>query len=281
MVFGRAFGLTALFFYCVFCAQAGRAQAPRRAPASIPGSTVLLKKGMKESKEQLRQRFARALRLFESRDERAVVRLDIKESDGTIKRRELVLHRAGEKGEQRMLARVRAPADLRGSSVLIVATKQAESQWIFLPSSKQTRRIVTGDQKGTILGSELRYEDLNPSVIRRSSINLLRTERIEGKNYDVFEVRIPKGSSPYDRAWVWIDKKSEMPITIEYYVKNTKVKTIEFFDYYKIGSIWRPARLSIKNLVNSRGTEIEISQLAINTGLPLNRLNVENLSRPW
>lgn len=255
--------------------------AQKRAPASIPGTTVVAKKAVKESKEQLRIRFQRAMKLFESKDERALVKLSILEPDGTTKVREMVVHRAGENGEQRMLARVRSPTDLKGSSVLIIATKKTEDQWIFLPSSKQTRRVVTSDQNGAIMGSELRYEDLNPSVIRQSSIDLIRTDRMEGKNYDVFEVKIPKGTSPYERAWVWIDRTSEMPITIEYYVQNNKVKTIEFFDYYRVAGIWRPAKLAIKNLITRRGTDIEISSLQINTGLPTSRLNVENLSRAW
>lgn len=258
------------------------AAAPKRSPASVPGTTRVLAKQNKESKAELEARFKRALRLFESKDEEEYVKMIIHEPDGVKRVREVYIQRIeAVEGEQRMLARVMKPFDLKGSSVLLVATKKTDDQWIYLPSSKQTRKVVVAEKKGAILGSELRYEDFNPSAIRHSSIDLLKTERIEGKNYDVFEVQIPEGTGPYEKAWVWIDPKSEMPIQIEYYTGDEKVKKIEFFDYYKVGAVWRPAKLSIKNFKNNRGTDIEISNVKINSGLTADRLTVEALSKSW
>lgn len=256
--------------------------APKRAPASVPGTTRVLERTGKESKEELEARFKRALHLFESKDEEEYVKMVISEPDGVKRLREVYMQRAGvTDGEQRMLARVIKPFDLKGSSVLLVATKETDDQWIYLPSSKQTRKVVVAEKKGAILGSELRYEDFNPSAIRHSTISLLKSERIEGKNYDVFEVKIPAGTSPYEKAWVWIDPKSEMPIQIEYYNGSEKVKKIEFQDYYKVGTIWRPGKLAIKNLKTNRGTDIEISNVKINNGVTADRLTVEALSKAW
>lgn len=255
--------------------------AQKRSPASIPGTTQLLQKVPQEGKGALEMRFKRALRLFESRDEEALVKLTTIEPDGNKKTQEIQIQRVGFRGQQRMLARVTNPPDLKGSAVLVIADKSAENQWIYLPSSKQTRKVVVSEQKGGILGTELRFEDINPSVIRRSNLQLLKSERLEGKNYDVIETLVPKGASPFDKAWVWIDRLSEMPIQIEYYAGGKKVKIIEFFDYYKVGNIWRPAKLAIKNLQTNRATDIEISDLKINKGIPSDRLSVESLSKRW
>ncbi len=253
----------------------------RRAPASVPGPTQVIPKMQAESRGALEMRFKRALRLFESRDEEAVIKLTTIEADGQRSVRELSLLRVGFRGEQKMLARVTSPPDLKGSAVLVVASQKNENQWIYLPSSKQTRKVVVSEQRGGILGTELRFEDINPSVIRRSNLQLLKTDRIEGKNYDVVETLFPKGTSPFDKAWVWIDRLSEMPVQIEYYASGKKVKTIEFSDYYKVGNIWRPAKLAIRNLQTNRATDIEISDLKINKGIPTDRLSVEALSRRW
>ncbi|PWU19512.1 MAG: hypothetical protein C5B49_05690 [Bdellovibrio sp.] len=255
---------------------------PKRAPASIsPPTTTFFGKPSRESKAQLEQRFKQALRLFETKDEEEKVQMVILEPDGSKKRRELRIQRAADGGAQRMLARVVKPADLRGSSVLLVTTKEADQQWVYLPSSKQTRKVIVANQKGYILGSELRYEDFNPSVIRRSNVSLLRSEIIENKKYDVFQVQIPTGSSPYESALVWIDPKSEMPIQIEYYLAGEKVKTIEFSNYYRVGKIWRPGRIAVQNLKNNRGTIIDISDVKINSGLSSEDLSVSALSRAW
>lgn len=251
---------------------------PKRAPASVGGATSALDPNRRAENEA---RFKRALALFESKDEQQNVKLTIIEPDGTRKLREVSVARLGLEGEQRMLARVISPADLKGAGVLVVATKQRDNQWVYLPSSKQTRKVVVAEQKGVILGSELRYEDFNPAAIRRSSVDLLKQERIEGKTYDIFEAMIPPGTVPYEKAWVWIDPKSEMPIQIEYFSAGEKVKRIEFSDYYKVGDIWRPAKLAIKNLKTKRGTDIEISNVKVNTGMPADRLSVEALSKVW
>lgn len=255
--------------------------AQKRAPASIPGTTHVIPKMQKQSQAELETRFKRALHLFESRDEEAIVKMTIIEPDGNKSSREIQIQRVGFKGQQRMLARVVNPPDLKGSSVLVIANEKSENQWIYLPSTKQTRKVVVSEQRGGILGSELRFEDINPSVIRQSNLHLLKTDRIEGKNYDVVETLVPKGSSPFDKALVWIDRLSEMPIQIEYYAGGKKVKTIEFFDYYKAGSVWRPGKLSIKNLQTNRATDIEISDVKINKGIPSDRLSVEALSKRW
>src|SRR5690606_2775109 len=131
---------------------------------------------VKETKKQLEARFKKSLRLFESRDEEQYVKLIITEPDGTKKLREIFVQRASAPGEQRMLARVMKPFDLKGASVLLVATKHADDQWVYRPASKQTRKVVVAEKKGAILGSELRYEDFNPAAIRRSDIDLLKTE---------------------------------------------------------------------------------------------------------
>lgn len=256
-------------------------QPVKRSPASIPGTTHMLQSMPREGKGALEMRFKRALRLFESRDEEAVVKLTTIEADGNKKVQEIQIQRVGFRGQQRMLARVTSPPDLKGSAVLVIADKKAENQWIYLPSSKQTRKVIVNEQKGGILGTELRFEDINPSVLRRSNLQLLKTDRLEGKNYDVIETLVPKGTSPFEKAWVWIDRLSEMPIQIEYYAGGKKVKTIEFFDYHKVGNIWRPAKLAIKNLQTNRATEIEISDVKINKGIPSDRLSVEALSKRW
>ncbi len=264
-----------------YAARRNNAAAAKRSPASVGGATRATDKQDSERKAENEARFKRALHLFESKDEQEQVKLTIIEPDGTRKLREVFVQRMGFEGEQRMLARVISPADLKGAGVLVVATKQRDNQWVYLPSSKQTRKVVVAEQKGVILGSELRYEDFNPAAIRRSSVELIKQERMEGKTYDIFEAIIPPGTVPYDKAWVWIDPKSEMPIQIEYFVTNEKVKRIEFSDYYKVGDIWRPAKLSIKNLKTKRGTDIEISNVKVNSGLPADRLSVEALSKVW
>lgn len=230
---------------------------------------------------KLKARFDSAMKQFESRDEEATVKLSIIDVDGSTKSREILVQRAGNKQEQRMIARIQSPSDLKGTSLLSVMNKTSENQWLYLPSSKQTRKIVTGDNKeGGILGSELRYEDFNPSVIRRSEISFVRKESRDGRTYDVLQAQPPTGSQ-YDKAHVWIQNGSELPVQIEYFQKNERVKSIIFSDYRSVGKVLRPHKIAIRNLKNKRGTEIEMGNYKVNKGLSMRRLTVESLAKTW
>ncbi len=231
---------------------------------------------------QNRSRLEKALRLFESRDEEANVSLTILDVDGSKKTREISIQRAGNFTEQRMIARITAPADLKGTSLLSVMSKQSENQWVYLPSSKQTRKILTADHKDAgILGSELRYEDFNPSVIRQAKVTFLKTEKKNNKSYDIFETRVPPGSSVYQTAQIWIENGADVPAEINYFIKTEMVKTIIFKDYRLVGSVMRPHHMVITNLKNKRGTEIRMANYQINKGFPVQRLSVESLAKTW
>ncbi len=227
-----------------------------------------------------RERFEKAMQKFDTRDEEMNVKIVIVDSDGSQREREIQIQRAGAGNEQRMIARVMAPADLKGTSLLSVLKKGTESQWLYLPSSKQTRKIVGAGQKdGGILGSELRYEDFNPSVIPKSKIRFTRNNVEADISHEIFETLIPEGTSPYEKAQIWIDTKLELPTQIDYFTNGQKMKTIKFLDYRRAGTVLRPHHLVIKNHLNERGTEIHLSDFKINTGIALSRLSVESLSR--
>lgn len=235
----------------------------------------------KATKDQ-RARLEKALKLFESRDEEANVELIIIETDGSKKTRAIQIQRAGNFNEQRFIARITAPSDLKGTSLLSILSSQSENQWVYLPSTKQTRKVLTADHKDAgILGSEIRYEDFNPSVIRQTKVGFLKTEKRDGKEFDVFETKVPAGLSVYTTAQIWIDNSADVPAEIAYFIKNEKVKTIKFRDYRMIGDVKRPHHMIIANLKNNRGTEIKMADFQINKGLPVQRLSVESLSKSW
>lgn len=249
------------------------------APSSAPSGAKSIAAA---SSGDLKTRFQKALKQFESRDEEAHIKLSIIETDGSILVRELELQRTGQKGEQRMMARILSPADLKGTSLLSIVTKDDENQWVYLPSSKQVRKVVASESsEGGVLGSELRYEDFDPSVIRETEVSLLKPTELNGKKHDVIEAVLPKGKSPYEKAQVWILIGKDLPTQIDYYNQGQKVKTIQFLDYKMVGQVIRPHKMTIKNLKNKRGTEILLTDVRINKGISAQKLSVDSLAKAW
>ena len=100
----------------------------------------------------------------DARDEIANVKMVITEADGGAQTRELEIRRKGKDDNQKVLVKLQAPADLKGTALLSVSKGKSSDQWLYLPSNKQTRRIQSGKSRGgAFLGSELSYEDLGTS----------------------------------------------------------------------------------------------------------------------
>lgn len=250
--------------------------------AKAKAKTAAVAKAKAKAEVSPRERFKTALRSFESKNEEARVVMKIIEPDGSTKERELALRRVGAQQEQRILVRIVAPPDLKGMSLLSVVEKDAENQWIYFPSTKQTRKIVTSDQaEGGILGSELKYEDFDPAIIRRTTAELLRSEKCGEKTCDVIEAKLPDDSKAYDKVQVSIENSQDIPMSMAYFLKGEKIKTVEFQDFKKVGKVLRPHVIVIRNLKTNRGTDIAISGLKVNFGLKPEQVTLQQISRPW
>ncbi len=253
-----------------------------RAASLLLFALIFAASPLAHAQTDLKVRFQKALKQFESKDESAKVKLTILETDGSKLVREIEIQRTGGKSEQRMLARITAPSDLKGTSLLSIVTKEDENQWVYLPSSKQVRKVVAAESsEGGVLGSELRYEDFNPSVIRETEVKLLGQQELNGKKHDVLEATLPSGKSPYEKVQVWILPGKDLPMQLDYFVKGVKAKTIQFSGYKKVGNVIRPTKMAIRNLRNKRGTDIELADLKVNKGLPAQKLSVDSLAKAW
>lgn len=271
--------LAALIVSLIFIAPPPSAQAQAARAKTKPASPP---KAKGKGETPPRERFKTALRSFESKNEEARVVMKIIEPDGSTKDRELALRRVGAQQEQRILVRIVAPPDLKGMSLLSVVEKNTENQWIYFPSTKQTRKIVTADQsEGGILGSELKYEDFDPAIIRRTTAELVRTEKCGDKTCDLIEAKLPEDSKAYDKVQVLIENSQDIPLGMTYFIKGEKIKTVEFQDFKRVGKVLRPHVIVIRNLKTNRGTDIAISGLKVNFGLKPEQVTLQQISRPW
>lgn len=199
---------------------------------------------------------------IQSKDEEALVKLKIIESNGEEKVRELKL-KTLKNSKFFAIARIQSPKDLKGTAVLAVVDAESENQWLYLPSSKQVRRVVSGKKSGGLLGSELSLEDLDSTAIKNAKVNLLsKTDKAA-----VIEIVPQKGTSAYDKVQTSIDMKEFVPLKTLYFQDKKVKKTVEFLNYKKFGKVWRAQSIRIRNNFNKRGTDLEISKVQIDKNL--------------
>jgi outer membrane lipoprotein-sorting protein len=215
-----------------------------------------------------------------ARDESAHLEMTILEANGSTKTREIDIERKS--GENpKVMVKLQSPPDLRGTALLSVARKGAgEDQWLYLPSSKQTRRIVSSNKNSAFLDSEMSYEDMGSSADKKFDNKMVRTETSKDGPVAVIESTVTAGDSAYGKIMTWVQVKNDLVQKIEYYDhQGALLKTTEMSDYQKFpGDVWRAKTINVKNAQNHRGTLLKLKDLKVNRGLPDSDFNVSAMS---
>lgn len=203
----------------------------------------------------------------DAKDEIASIKMVISEADGSKKERELEIRRKGAEENQKVLVKLQGPADLKGTALLSVAKGKSQDQWLYLPSSKQTRRIQSSGKGGNFMGSELNYEDMGGGAEAKFESKVVGTKEEGGRKFKLVE-NTPKGTSVYGKTVIWVDDKLHLVSKVEYFDKAMKpLKVSTFSGYKQFDKVWRAQKISVTNLQNKRGTVLELSNLKVNKGL--------------
>jgi predicted RND superfamily exporter protein len=214
------------------------------------------------------QIFTKSKALLASQDDSADVLMKIIEADGTTKERGMSILRKNTKTTHSTLVRMKKPIDLKGTALLSQIENGTEQQWIYLPSAKQSRRVVGASKKGNVLGSELSPQDLDFATLKAAQAKLVKTIMLKNHNYALIEIKSSNNETEYNKALILISLENFLPMRIEYYnAKNKVLKRVEFDQYKNFGGAQRAQSIRIKNLVNKRGTDLTFSAIKSNSGL--------------
>jgi outer membrane lipoprotein-sorting protein len=204
-----------------------------------------------------------------SKDEVATVKMVILEANGSTKERKIQVSRRTSDADQAVLVKLQSPADLRGTGLLSVIKGKDSDQWLYLPSSKQTRRILSGKRQANFLDSELSYEDLGGTNGIGFTNSILKTESDASGPLYVIQSQTASTEGSYSKILTWVSTKTSLASKIEYYDHAGKLlKTMEMKNYKQFtNGIWRAQLVTVTNLQNHRGTRLELSDLKLDQGL--------------
>jgi len=206
-----------------------------------------------------------------AKDESFDVTMKIIEADKTSKERAMKITRLSpSKKEHYVLVRMQTPKDLKGTSLLATFKNGKEEKWLYLPSSKQTRRLAaTSSESNSILGSELNTEDFNINTETSTKNVLKRQTKIGNKTYYVVESDVNAASGNYSKVISYVATNEFLPSKSEAYDKQGKLlKVIDFANYTQVGAgKWRAGKIRIRNMQNNRATEIVLANIKVDQNL--------------
>jgi len=165
----------------------------------------------------------------------------------------------------------RSPAGVKGMRVLqLEKLKKADDRWVYMPKLRQSRRIPMTERTKPFGGTELTYNDMtirNEDEDDNSIMDPNAKINVGGTDYNTWKMKsVPYKKSEVEYAYriSWFDKKTYIPVRIEFY--DHKDKMIKFYECLKIDmvkgvtGIEYPLRRKsqVVNLITGRKTIISV-----------------------
>jgi outer membrane lipoprotein-sorting protein len=169
------------------------------------------------------------------------------------------------------------PADVRGVGFMSVTHDEKlgkdDDQWLYLPAYRQVRRIASSDKRGSFMGSEYAYIDLEKLRVTDYTQKVTGEDKVLERPCWVIE-RTPTGEqvigrTGYHTTSVWVDKDSGVVLKQTYFdIKGQLFKTMTVKALERIQGIWTVMQSDMENHLTRKTSRLVFSDVRYDTGLP-------------
>jgi uncharacterized protein len=178
--------------------------------------------------------------------------------------------------DNKRMTRFLEPADVKGTvSLLNEHSDKDDDIWIYLPSIKKVRRLVSSNKKDSFVGTDFSYGDVIGHKVNEWTHKLLKEEEVDGKTAYVIE-SLPrdatiKGNSGYSKRVNWIQKDNFVTLKgMLYDEAGELVKESRFGNFKNVDAAkgkWLTGELTVKNVQTEHTTLIHVDDLKYNIGV--------------
>jgi len=145
------------------------------------------------------------------------------------------------KGNENTIVQTVEPASERGQILLM----KARDLWVFLPEVSQPVRLSLAQRlTGQVANGDLARANFTGDY----TPELLRSEKIEGADHHVLELKAVDRGVTYARVLFWVRASGNEPYKAEFYSLSDKhLKTTYYSEYKMLGGKVRPTRLTMQD----------------------------------
>ena len=178
--------------------------------------------------------------------------------------------------DNKRMTRFLEPTDVKGTvSLLTEHSDKDDDIWIYLPSIKKVRRLVSSNKKDSFVGTDFSYGDVIGHKVNEWTHKIVKEEDIDGKPAYMIESAprdaAIKASSGYSKRVSWIQKDTFVTLRGMFYDEaNELVKEAHFSKFRNIDPAkgkWQAGELKMKNVQTEHQTVIHIDEFTVNTGV--------------
>lgn len=214
-------------------------------------------------------------------DGRSSVRLTIVDPAGNKRYRQfnIVRRDVTDAGDQLYLVHFSRPADVRNTVFLVKKRAQGDDdRWLYLPDLDLVKRISAGDKRTSFVGSHFLYEDVSGRRVNDDAHKLVETT---SEHYVIENTPKDKSGVEFSSWKVWIDKKTFLPVKMEYTDGGGKVyRRIEAVETEVIQGHPTVTKMKVSDLANGGYTLAELRNIAYDIDVPESAFAEKSLRNP-
>ncbi len=159
-------------------------------------------------------------------------------------------------GQARSLTIFREPARVAGTAYLMLG----DDLWVRFASTGRIRKLSSSARKNSAAGSDFSYADMGEggdSFTGDYSASLEGSERINGIECYRLVLEPANRNAVYEKMVVWVSKDEFLYLKIEYYDKGAPVKYMILEDYFEVGGVPYPEKITMTSLVKKSESVME------------------------
>lgn len=221
---------------------------------------------------------------FESME--MVTTLNIYDNKGNVRVREVAIatNKFGE--TTKTLMRFMSPPDVKGTSILVYDYEdKSDDMWIYLPSLRKVRRIVSTEKGKSFMGSEFSNADMSKPNTNDFTYALLGSETLDGKECWKIEATCKskdvEDENGFSKRISYIEKSTYLSHKSELYDKSgklLKVMTLSDFRKQPNGKYFAYS-MEMKNMQTNRRSEMKVGKFQLGSKLDESSFAVSNLEK--
>ncbi len=213
---------------------------------------------------------------------KAAIKMILIDSSGAEKERSLTIYR--QKIDNANLSNFQhfhSPNDMMNTTFLVNEKDGGQEKFIYLPSFKKIRKIVSKDNNVRYVSSDFSYEDLDNFHAADYICEKLKEEKYENKDVHVVECKKKNTDSQYSKIIFKISKEKLIPVATFLYDKKNGalIKQIENRKLKKVKNIWTPYEVEMKDVKNSTSTKLLLEKIEYDINLSQDTFTQRNMEK--
>jgi len=189
----------------------------------------------------------------------------------------------GEDQLSNVLLRFDAPADMRGSALLLIEKPGRNDMFMYLPELKRVRRVTGPSLSGGMFGTDFTYAQFErlQGVARDLAVTRMPDAELDGRTVRVL-AHEPADDPEFEYVLSYIDAERCVPLKTEFFESGRHLRKVLETDpasVRQVDGLWIPHTLVMKDLAQGTSTEFHVDSIEVNAQIHRKIFTQANLAQ--